>query len=394
MTMLLASVNGPEEAAVVLAQGADIIDLKDATRGALGAVAPEMVSATVRAIAGRRPVSAVVGDLPMAPALLTDAVRRMAETGVDYVKVGLFPGPGRAACIRALGSVAAAAKIIGVMFADGEPDNELVSLMAEAGFAGAMLDTAHKHEGRLLDRMDVARLRTFVGACRAHGLMAGLAGSLEAPDVPRLLLLEPDVLGFRGALCADRDRTARIDPDAARLIRDLIPLDARSGVLAESAEATADYRLLAARGYSVDPNDVSLTDRIFVRDFVLPVRIGVYAHEHEKPQRVRFNVDVRVRRAGRASADMRDVFSYDVITDGIRLIVAQGHIPLVETLAEQVAAIVLSHPRAVSVTVQAEKLDLGSGSVGVEVRRERSAEVAEVYHLYPAAAGRTPKAGE
>ena len=33
------------------------------------------------------------------------------------------------------------------------------------------------------------------------GLLTGLAGSLEAADVPRLLLLAPDYLGFRGALC-------------------------------------------------------------------------------------------------------------------------------------------------------------------------------------------------
>ena len=38
------------------------------------------------------------------------------------------------------------------------------------------------------------------------------------------------------------------------------------------------------------------------------------------------------------------MFSYDVITDGIRLIVAQEHIAFLETLAERVAALVLAHP--------------------------------------------------
>ena len=37
MTLLLASVIGPDEAAVALAYGADIIDLKDPANGALGA---------------------------------------------------------------------------------------------------------------------------------------------------------------------------------------------------------------------------------------------------------------------------------------------------------------------------------------------------------------------
>ncbi len=394
MTLLLASVTGPDEAAVVLAHGADIIDLKDASRGALGAPDPDVVRATVAAIGGRRPTSAVIGDLPMEPDVIAAAVARIGETKVDYVKVGLFPGPRRRDCIRALSSLASRTRIVGVMFADREADNGLLEVMAQAGFAGAMLDTADKGAGRLMDCMDVAALGVFVGACRQHGLMAGLAGSLEAPDVPRLLLLELDYLGFRGALCVGRDRTARIDPASIAIIRELIPLDTRSAAERDPATTRINYRLLAARGYSLAPDDGDCaTDRIFVRDFVLPARIGAYAREREKAQNVRFNVDVKVRRIGHGVEDMRDVFSYDVITDGIRIIVAQEHIDFLESLAERVAASVLGHPRAVSAMVRVEKLDVGPGAVGVEIVRERPADVARVHHLYPAAP-RQPKAAE
>jgi FolB domain-containing protein len=393
MALLLASATGPDEAALVLAGGADIIDLKDAARGALGALAPEVLRASVAAVGGRRPVSAVTGDLPMEPDVITNAVARTAETGVDYVKVGLFPGPKRPECIRALASLACSTKIVGVMFADRCADNGLLELMAEAGFAGAMLDTAGKGAGRLLDHIDIPALRLFIAPCREHGLMAGLAGSLEPPDVPRLLLLEPDYLGFRGALCVGRDRTARIDPEAIAVIRELIPFDARSAAQQDPSVARVDYRLLAARGYSVEEDAAAATDHIFVRDFVLPARVGAYAREREKPQSVRFNIDVKVRRTGHGVEDMRDVFSYDVITDGIRIIVAQEHIAFLETLAERVAALVLDHPRAASVTVRVEKLDVGPGGVGVEIVRERPADVAKVHHLYPAAT-RQPKAAE
>ncbi|HEY6992155.1 MAG TPA: (5-formylfuran-3-yl)methyl phosphate synthase, partial [Xanthobacteraceae bacterium] len=297
-------------------------------------------------------------------------------------------------CIRALSPLARRTRIVGVMFADRGADNGLLELMTTSGFAGAMLDTAEKRAGRLIDCMDVAALRGFVGACRDHGLMAGLAGSLEPPDVPRLLLLEPDYLGFRGALCVGRDRTARIDPAAIAVIRELIPFDARSAADRDGAVTRVDYRLLAARGYSLDPDAGDAgADHIFVRDFVLPARIGAYAREREKPQSVRFNVDVKVRRTGHGVEDMRDVFSYDVITDGIRIIVAQEHIAFLETLAERVAASVLAHPRAVSATVRVEKLEVGPGAVGVEIVRDRPADVAKVHHLYPAAA-RQPKAAE
>jgi dihydroneopterin aldolase len=394
MTLLLASVTGPDEAALALAHGADIIDLKDASKGALGALDPDVVRATVAAIGGRRPVSAVTGDLPMEPDVIAAAVARTAETGVDYVKVGLFPGPRRRDCIRVLSPLAHRSRLVGVMFADRGADGGLLELMAASGFAGAMLDTADKRAGRLTDCMDVAALRAFVGACRDHGLLAGLAGSLEAPDVPRLLLLEPDYLGLRGALCVGRDRTARIDAAAIAIIRELIPFDARSAADRDRAATSVDYRLLAARGYSLDPDAGDAgTDHIFVRDFVLPARVGAYAREREQPQRVRFNVDVKVRRTGHGVEDMRDVFSYDVITDGIRIIVAQEHIAFLETLAERVAASVLNHPRAVSATVRVEKLDVGPGAVGVEIVRDRPADVAKVHHLYPAAA-RQPKAAE
>jgi dihydroneopterin aldolase len=84
---------------------------------------------------------------------------------------------------------------------------------------------------------------------------------------------------------------------------------------------------------------------------------------------------------------MRDVLSYDVITDGIRLMTSEGHVALVETLAERIAEFVLDHPRVLRVTVRVEKLDVGPGQVGVEIERRRGVEKAKVYHLFPSAAG-------
>jgi FolB domain-containing protein len=383
MTLFLASVTDAEEAEVALAHGADVIDLKDPAKGALGALSVTAVRAAVAAIRGRRPVSAVIGDLPMQPEAVAGAASAMADAGVDFIKVGLFPDAGREACIRALDALARRTKIIGVMFADFAPDPALIGTMADAGFAGAMLDTARKDRRRLLDHREIAALREFVGACRSRRMLAGLAGALETPDVPRLLLLQPDVLGFRTALCAGQSRTASIDPACVDVVRELIPLDERSA-LYERRRAPVDYRLLAARGYSFDPTKDAPTDHVFVHDFVLPVRLGAYASEHAKPQRVRFNVDVQVLRPPHEAEDMRDVFSYDVITDGIRMIVALGHVVLAEALAERIAALLLEHPRVMRVSVRVEKLDLGPGAVGITIERERAAEVAMVHQLYPA----------
>jgi dihydroneopterin aldolase len=392
MTLLLASVNGPAEAEIAVAQGVDIVDLKDTSKGAFGAVTPDVVRATVTAVAGRRPVSAVTGELAMEPALLVAAAGAMADAGAGYVKVALFPGPHRADCIRALSALARRVKIVGVMFADDGWDQALIPLMAENGFAGGMLDTAHKGGGDLLAHIDIPTLGNVVDAFRAKGLLAGLAGSLEAPDIPRLLLLSPDILGFRGALCIGQDRTARIDAAAVDVIRALIPADQRGFAQNGVQPTKVDYRLLAARGYSLDHRRDETTDLIFVHDFVLPVRIGTYARERDKPQNVRFNVEVKVLRAGHAPEDMRDVFSYDIITDSIRMIIAQEHIGLVEMLAERIAAVVLTYPRVTSAKVRVEKLDVGPGAVGVEIMRERPAETAQVHHLFAYGSEGDPKA--
>jgi (5-formylfuran-3-yl)methyl phosphate synthase len=394
MTLFLASVASAAEALTAVAQGADIIDAKDAGGSGLAALAPAKVHEIVGAVAARRPVSTVVGDLPMIPEAITQGVGALLGTGVETIKVGFMPHPQGADCIRALGVFSGQIKIVGVLFADLGPDYGWLRVMREAGFAGAMLDTCRKEGGRLIDHIEVAGLRQFIAQCRAQRLWAGLAGSLEPPDVPRLLLLEPDLLGFRGALCVKANRRSTLDQARVQLIRELIPLDPRSSAY-EALKSPVDYRLLAAGGYAMDPaKDPTAADRIFVHDLVLPVRIGAYAHERERAQRVRFNVDAEVVRSSRAAEDMRDVVSYDLISDAVLMLAADEHILLLETLAERIAALVLSRDRVLRVRVRVEKLDLGPGEVGIEITREPAPEVAKVHQLYPAAADIDPKAAE
>jgi len=75
----------------------------------------------------------------------------------------------------------------------------------------------------LLDHLSLDTLARFVDAAKAEGLTVGLAGSLKASDVPKLLTLGPDLLGFRSALCRSRVRAQPLDPLACAAIRALIP---------------------------------------------------------------------------------------------------------------------------------------------------------------------------
>ncbi|TIM26519.1 MAG: hypothetical protein E5Y63_28905 [Mesorhizobium sp.] len=366
MTRMLASVTGVDEAGIALSSGVDIIDLKDPKAGALGAVSTQTIRRTISLIAGRAPVSAVCGDLPMEPETIRAKAEEIAAAGVDYVKIGLFPSANVSACAAALAPLAARTKLIAVLFADLAPDFELLPMLAKHRFHGAMVDTANKANGRLLDHLPPERIPGFIDRAKSLGLMVGLSGSLEAPDIPRLLPFAPDFLGFRGALCGHSGRVGSISAEAVAQIRELIPEASRAG-----GASSIDYRLLAARGYSPGTDPTLGTDKIFVRDFVLPVQIGAYSFEHGHTQKVRFDVTADVLQVTDHPEDMRHVFSYDIIMDGIRTIVARGHIQLSEALAEQVATYILENPRVVRVTVRVEKLELGPGGVGVEIERKR-----------------------
>jgi (5-formylfuran-3-yl)methyl phosphate synthase len=382
MTRMLASVADAAEAEVVLRFGADIVDLKDTSKGSLGAVTLETARAVLALLARRRETSATLGDPPYEEAALLDRARALAALGVDTLKLGIDQRViGR--CGDGLKALAGDVALVGMLFADDEPDFALLPQLAALGFKGAMLDTRNKSRGRLLDHFDVPRLDSFCSQCRAAGLVSGLAGSLEAPDVPRLLLVRPDLLGFRGALCRNHDRGGQIDPHAVTLIRDLIPRERPEA----DASPKIDWRLLA-RGIIGGRESDSEIDRVFVRDFVVAARIGAYDFERSAPQRVLFEVDASVRRATSQADDMRAIFSYDVILDAIRLVVGRGHVEFVETLAEEVAAILLRHARVRSVRVNVRKMDVIQGAVGVEIIRERASSVAEARS--PPAAGRAP----
>jgi dihydroneopterin aldolase len=113
-------------------------------------------------------------------------------------------------------------------------------------------------------------------------------------------------------------------------------------------------------------------DRVFVHDLVLDAEIGVYTHEKGVTQRARFSVDIEVTPADQAIEDqIGRVLDYDTIIDTIKDILAEGHINLVETLADEIASRCLAHPRAASVKVKIEKLDKEPGAVGVEIVRRR-----------------------
>ena len=120
---------------------------------------------------------------------------------------------------------------------------------------------------------------------------------------------------------------------------------------------------------------------VFVHDLMLDAAIGVDPGEHGHTQRVRINVDLAVADPGAlpgaapvGADDLARVVDYSAIVRAVRSIVAAGHIRLVETLAERIAAACFTDERIITARIRVEKLDIypEAGGVGVEVERHRS----------------------
>lgn len=121
---------------------------------------------------------------------------------------------------------------------------------------------------------------------------------------------------------------------------------------------------------------------VFLRDMVLPARIGIYPHEHAALQRVRINLDLGVEddgakplsRARVGRDELSRVVDYEKLANMVREIVGAGHVRLVETLAERIAESCFADARVLVARVRVEKLDIfaDAASAGVEVERRRA----------------------
>lgn len=114
--------------------------------------------------------------------------------------------------------------------------------------------------------------------------------------------------------------------------------------------------------------------KIFVRDLVLDAFIGAYDSEQGIAQPVKIDIEAEVVEPSDPVADrLEDVVCYNKLTQGVKEIIAGGHIKLVETLAERIADLALSHPMVLSVTVRVEKPHAiaEASAAGVEITRKK-----------------------
>ncbi len=114
---------------------------------------------------------------------------------------------------------------------------------------------------------------------------------------------------------------------------------------------------------------------VFVRDLELKTLVGVHDHEKIAPQRVIINVDLMVNEDAPVDDEVfSTVVDYERVVKKIKEMLGGGHVHLLETLAENIAARCLEDERVHGARVRIEKPDVmpEAASVGIEIERFRN----------------------
>lgn len=121
--------------------------------------------------------------------------------------------------------------------------------------------------------------------------------------------------------------------------------------------------------------------KLFLRRHEVQVRIGAHAFEQQAPQRLWIDVALYVPYAQSTPAQDRldEVVDYDFVRAVVAERIAQGHIMLQETLADDLARRLLAHPGVQAVQLSTSKPDVypDCEAVGVEVFLSKPLPVAQ-----------------
>ena len=121
-------------------------------------------------------------------------------------------------------------------------------------------------------------------------------------------------------------------------------------------------------------NALGAVRHVFVRDLELKALVGIHDHEKIAPQRIIINVDLMVDESEPVRDDLfKTVVDYERIVKKIKQTIEEGHVNLLETLAERFAARCLEDARVLSSRIRIEKPDImpEAASVGIEIERVR-----------------------
>ena len=201
MSKILASIQNISEAEILINSGIDIIDLKDPSKGALGKLNNSDIEEIINFIAKKKLTSSTIGDLPNNKDLISKNVSDLSVTDIDFIKIGVFDNN----YIKTLSELNSCKKLIAVFFADlFLPKEKDLLVLKESGFYGVMIDTSNKKLGNIFNHATTSDISNCVTKAKKLELLTGIAGSINESHINQIIKLDPNYMGFRGALCEDK----------------------------------------------------------------------------------------------------------------------------------------------------------------------------------------------
>ena len=114
--------------------------------------------------------------------------------------------------------------------------------------------------------------------------------------------------------------------------------------------------------------------KVFIKNLILDVFIGIHNFEKKKKQRVRFNIEVITNPYIKPSnKDLSTILNYEDLINNIKLLVKKQHHELIEDLAENMFEIIFQNRLVKKIIIKIEKLDIikNSESVGIEFSKSK-----------------------
>ena len=115
--------------------------------------------------------------------------------------------------------------------------------------------------------------------------------------------------------------------------------------------------------------------KILIKDLILDLKLGYYDFEKEKPQKVKFTLEVNYEdKKPSNDKDLKSIVNYDRIVKLIKKLVKNKHYNFLETLAEDVFDELFKDKRIDKISLQIEKLEImkDCSSVGIQISKKRS----------------------
>ena len=117
--------------------------------------------------------------------------------------------------------------------------------------------------------------------------------------------------------------------------------------------------------------------KILIKELSLDLKLGFYDFEKEKPQKVKFNLEIDYEdKKPTNDKDIRSIVNYGQVVKLIKKLTKNKHYNFLETLAEDVFDTLFKDKRIGKIMLQIEKLEIlkECTSVGIQITKKRSYE--------------------